>query len=56
MKKLVVLLSIFISLSSCKEKVDQPEENKSEKVLSSNENLAKLFEEYHEGVIKIERI
>ena len=56
MKKLVVLLSIFISLSSCKEKVDQPEENKSEKILSSNENLAKLFEEYHEGVLKMDPI
>ena len=56
MKKLVVLLWIFISLCSCKEKVDQPEENKSEKVLSSNENLAKLFEEYHEGVLKMDPI
>lgn len=56
MKKLVVLLWIFISLSSCKEKVDQPEENKSEKILSSNENLAKLFEEYHEGVLKMDPI
>lgn len=56
MRKLVVLLSIFISFGSCKEKADQPEENMSKEILTANENLAKIFEEYHQGVLKMDPI
>ncbi len=56
MRKLIVLLSIFISFSSCKEKVEQTKENRSDKLLSSNEALAKIFEEYHQGVLRMDPI
>ncbi len=56
MRKLVVILSLFISFSSCKEKADQPEKIINEEILSSNENLAKIFEEYHQGVLRMDPI
>jgi uncharacterized protein (DUF885 family) len=56
MRKLIVLLSFFVLLNSCKEKVDHSDENINNKVQASNEDLAKILEEYHQDFLKIDPI